>query len=113
MESWNLDSEMLKKYVWRTGDFLETAGNSRFWEKDTREILLISGRKLLSQIKGKEGELYISLQNLIRPLLIIFREFEDREKSCSSGLPRKARSCQKSSKMYSVWIPLKPDLHCA
>ena len=25
-----LDSEMLRKYVWRTGDFLETAGNSRF-----------------------------------------------------------------------------------
>ena len=96
-----LDSEMLKKYVWRTGDFLETAGNSRFWEKETREILLISGRKLLSQIKGKEGELYISLQNLIRPLLIIFREFEDREEELQQWSPPESQKL--SEKLKNVF----------
>ena len=92
---------MLKKYVWRTGDFLETAGNSRFWEKETREILLISGRKLLSQIKGKEGELYISLQNLIRPLLIIFREFEDREEELQQWSPPESQKL--SEKLKNVF----------
>ena len=96
-----LDSEMLKKYVWRTGDFLETAGNSRFSEKETREILLISGRKLLSQIKGKEGELYISLQNLIRPLLIIFREFEDREEELQQWSPPESQKL--SEKLKNVF----------
>lgn len=96
-----LDSEMLKKYVWRTGDFLETAGNSRFSEKETREILLISGRKLLSQIKGKEGELYISLQNLIRPLLIIFREFEDREEEVQQWSPPESQKL--SEKLKNVF----------
>ena len=96
-----LDSEMLKKYVWRTGDFLETAGNSRFLEKETREILLISGRKLLSQIKGKEGELYISLQNLIRPLLIIFREFEDREEELQQWSPPESQKL--SEKLKNVF----------
>ncbi len=75
----DLENERLRKYVWRAGDYLETVGNARFWEEETREILLSSGRKLLSQIKEEEGEFYSSLQNLIRPLLIILRQFEDRE----------------------------------
>ena len=62
-------------------------GNARFWEEETIEILLDSGRKLLSQIKEEEGELYSSLQNLIRPLLIIFRQFEDSEEERQQWAP--------------------------
>ena len=93
-----LDSETLKNYVWRTGDFLETVGNARFWEEETREILLDSGRKLLSQIKEEEGELYSSLQNLIRPLLIIFRQFEDSEEERQQWAPLESQKLSEKLK---------------
>lgn len=96
-----LDSETLKNYVWRTGDFLETVGNARFWEEETRKILLDSGRKLLSQIKEEEGELYSSLQNLIRPLLIIFRQFEDSEEDRQQWAPLESQKL--SEKLKNVF----------
>ena len=73
-------------------------GNARFWEEETREILLDSGRKLLSQIKEEEGELYSSLQNLIRPLLIIFRQFEDSEEERQQWAPLESQKLSEKLK---------------
>lgn len=72
-----LENEKMRTYVQQTGDFLEIAGNSEFWEQETRARLMNSGKDLLERIKAEEGEVYGSLQNLIRPLLIVFLQFDD------------------------------------
>ena len=48
--------------------------------------------------KEEEGELYCSLQNLIRPLLIIFRQFEDSEEERQQWAPLESQKLSEKLK---------------
>lgn len=82
---WSKDSNIRsgeKEYVRKCIRYLERAGSCNFWEKRYRQELDSEGRKLLREGEEANTELCVSMQNFIRPFLIILVTLGQYEEGC-------------------------------
>lgn len=90
---WSEDQQICireKEYVGKCSSYLKKAGSCDFEESKMREELYFAGRRLLIDGEKHDTEIYVAMQNFIRPFLIILntlKQYEEGRNTSGWGLP--------------------------
>lgn len=90
---WSEDQQICireKEYVRKCSSYLKKAGSCDFEESKMREELYLEGRRLLLDGEKHDTEIYVAMQNFVRPFLIILNTLKQYEEGCNTsgwGLP--------------------------
>lgn len=92
--------------VKKLASFMEEAGSKDFREAWIQNKLLKQGRKLLEEVEGKDGEVYVFAQNFLDPFLMILESLD----SIKETEPQQDWELPSSRKLFrGILIRMKPD----
>lgn len=95
---WSSEDDLCQKekdFVRRCGSYLADAGGCDFWKEEYRSPLLDRGKALVEEAKTYDTEIFVVMQNCVRPFVIILdtlRQFEEGQLSSGWDLPRHQRA---------------------
>lgn len=90
---WSEDRQIYvreREYVRKCGMYLKKSGSCDFWESEMREELYLEGKRILLDGEKYDTEIYVAMQNFIRPFLIILdtlKQYEEGRNTSGWGLP--------------------------
>ena len=70
-----LKEEETKKDILKLATYIDKASKVRFWYEAESSLLKEEGEKLLGEIEGSSGEIYMYLQNFVKLFLMILDNF--------------------------------------